>query len=73
MLTNEHYLRRYKDATICNLYQVLISVYLYYPLLLCLHCQDGSVVLLERKGQSGWIIKCSLVKSGGIPQGILTV
>ena len=29
----------------------------------------GSVVLLERKGVSGWIIKCSLVKSDGIPQG----
>ena len=27
------------------------------------------MVLLERKGVSGWISKCSLVKSDDIPQG----
>ena len=27
------------------------------------------MVLLERKGVSGWISKCSLVKSDGVPQG----
>lgn len=36
------------------------------------YIKDGMVVLLEKKGESGWMSKCSLVKSGGIPQGIHT-
>ena len=34
------------------------------------YMKDGTVVLLEKKGESGWVNKCSLVKSGGILQGI---